>query len=73
MNQHDGVELSRGEPGIDLLRIDVFSPIDLQRLRVFAAAFGDVEPFVRERAAHAAEHAAIDQVADRRLHHTPGR
>ncbi len=72
VNQDDGVEFSGGEPGIDLLWIDVFSPFDLERLGVFSAAFGDVEPFVGERAAHAAEHAAIDQVADRRLHYAPG-
>ena len=58
---------------IDILRVDVFSPIDLQRLGVFSAALRDIEPFVGERAAHAAKHAAIDQVADRRFHHAPGR
>ena len=53
--------------------IDVFSPIDLERLGVFSTALRDIEPFVRERAAHAAEHAAIDQVTDRRFHHAPRR
>ena len=53
--------------------IDVFSPLDLERLGVLPAAFGDIEPFVGEGAAHAAEDAAIDEVADRRLHHAPGR
>ena len=71
--KRDGVELSGGELGVDVFRIDVFSPFDLQRLGVFAAALGDVEPFVGERAAHAAKDAAIDQVADGGLHHAPGR
>ena len=44
--------------------IDVFPPIDLQWLGVFAAALGDVEPFVGKGAAHAIDHAATDQVAD---------
>ena len=72
VDQDDGVEFSGGESGIDLLGIDVFAPFDLERLGVFAATFGDIEPFVGERAAHAAEDAAIDQIADRRLHHAPG-
>ena len=57
---------------VDIFVIDVFSPIDLQRLGVFAAAFGDIEPFVGERAAHAAKHTAIDEIPDGRLHHAPG-
>ena len=73
MDQHDGVELSSGEFLVDCLVIDVFAPFDLQRFSILSATFGDVEPLVREGTAHAAEHAAIDQVADRRLHHTPRR
>ena len=73
MDQDDGVELSAGEFLIDCLGIDVFAPFDLQRFRIFSATPGDVEPFVGERAAHAAENAAIDQVTDRCLHHAPGR
>ena len=51
----------------------MFSPIDLQRSGVFATAFCYIEPFVRERAAHAAEHSAIDQVPDGCFHHAPCR
>src|ERR1017187_3742478 len=64
--------VDRGVLCINILRIDVFSPLDLQRLRVFSTALGYVEPFVGEGAAHAAKHAAIDQVADRGFHHAPG-
>ena len=53
--------------------IDVFAPFNLQRFRIFAGTPGDIEPFVGERTTHAAEGGAIDQVTNRRLHHTPGR
>ena len=73
VNQRDGIELSGRQLPIDCLRIDVLAPFDLQRLGVLAAPLRDIEPFVRKRAAHAAEHAAIDQIADRGFHHAPGR
>ena len=72
MNQRDGVEFSGREFGVDIFVIDVFAPIDLKRLGVFAATFRDIEPFVGEGAAHAAKDAAIDEVADRCFHHAPG-
>src|ERR1051325_3248073 len=52
---------------------DVFSPVHLERLGVFPAAARDIEPLVRKRAAHAAQNAAIGEVADRRFHHPPRR
>ncbi len=64
VNQCDSVEFSGRERAIEILRVNVFPPIDLKRLGGFAAASRDIEPFVRERAAHAAEHAAIDQIPD---------
>jgi len=72
VNQRDGVEFSGRERTIDIFVVDVFSPIDLERFGVFPAASRDIEPFVGERATHAAEHAAINQIADRRFHHAPG-
>ena len=56
---------------IDLLLIDMFSPFDLEWLGLLAAALCHVEPFVRERAAHAAKHSAIDQIPDRTLPSRP--
>ena len=58
---------------IELLRIDVLAPIDLERLGFLAAAARDVEPLVGKRAAHAAEDALGDEIADRRFHHAPSR
>jgi hypothetical protein len=58
---------------IDGLLIDMFSPIDLQRSGLLSAALGNIEPFVRKRAAHAAKHSAIDQVPDGCFHHAPCR
>src|SRR6476659_506435 len=51
----------------------MLSPFHLKRLGVFPASLSDIEPFVRKRAAHAAKHAAIGQVADRCFHHSPRR
>ena len=65
VDEGDGVELAGGEFFIERLGIDMFAPFDLQRLGVFPAALGDVEPFVGERAAHAVEDAARDEIADR--------
>src|SRR5204863_4985249 len=73
VDQDDRIEVSAGESLVDCLGIDMFAPFDLQRLRIFSATPGDVEPFVGECAAHATEDAAIDQITDRCLHHTPGR
>ena len=55
MNERDGVEFSGRELCIDVFVIDVFSPLDLEWLGVFATALGDIEPFVGERTAHATE------------------
>ena len=73
MNQSDGVEFSGREFRIDVFVIDVLSPIDLEWLGVFAATPGDIEPLVGKRAAHATEHAAINQIADGCFHHAPRR
>src|SRR5438067_12371157 len=51
----------------------MFSPIDLQRSGLLTTALCNIKPFVRERAAHTAEHSAIDQVPDGCFHHTPCR
>ncbi len=64
MYQRDRVEFSTGQLSIDILRIDVFSPINLERLGLFSATLCDIEPFIGERAAHAAQHAAISDVSD---------
>ena len=73
MGQRNGIEFSSGQLPIEILRVDVLSPFHLKRLRVFPASLRDIEPFVRKRAAHAAKHAAIDQIADRRFHDAPRR
>src|SRR5262245_45669760 len=51
----------------------MLAPLHLKRLRIFPTSLRNIEPFVRKRAAHAAKHAAIDQIADRRFHHAPCR
>src|SRR5436309_13259687 len=51
----------------------MFSPIDLQRSGLISTALCNIKPFVRERAAHAAEHSAIDKVRDGCFHYTPCR
>ena len=73
MDESNSIELSRGQLPIDGLLIDMFSPIDLQRRGLLSATLCNIEPFVRERAAHAAKHSAIDQVPDGCFHHTPCR
>src|SRR5262249_39751459 len=55
------------------LRIDVLSPFHLKRFGVLTASLGDIEPFVRKRAAHTAKDASVDLVANRRFHHSPRR
>ncbi len=72
MDQRDGVEFSGRERGIERRGIDVLAPIDLKRLGFLPAAAGDVEPFIGERAAHAAEDALADEIADGGFHHAPG-
>ena len=73
MDEGDGVELSGRELRIDRLVIDGLPPLHLERLGFLAAAARDVEPFVGKSAAHAAEDALPNEIADRRLHHAPGR
>ena len=51
----------------------MLSPFHLKRLGVFPASLRDIEPFVRKCAAHAAKHAAVDLIADRRFHDAPCR
>src|SRR5213078_747640 len=51
----------------------MFSPIDPQRTGLLTRALCNIKPFVRERAAHTAEHSAIDQVPDGSFHHAPCR
>ena len=73
MNKRDGVEFARGERAIERNWIDVFTPFDLQRLGRFSTAFGCIEPFIRECAAHAAQDTAVDQVPNGSFHDAPGR
>ena len=73
MNEGDGIELPARQFAVDSFLIDVFAPFDLERLRFLSAAARDVEPFVGKGAAHAAEDALADDVADGRFHHAPGR
>src|SRR5919108_1391830 len=51
----------------------MFSPFHFKRLSFLPATLGHIEPFVGKRAAHAAKHAAIDQITDGRFHHAPRR
>jgi len=53
MDQGQGIELACGESGVDLPWENGAAPIDLKSLGGLAAFFGDVEPLVRECAAHA--------------------
>ena len=62
MGQRDGIEFSIRQLPIEILLVDVLSPFHLKRLGIFPASLRDIEPFVRKRAAHAAKHAAIDQL-----------
>ena len=64
VGQRDGVEFAGRQLAIDVLRVDMFSPFHLEGLGVFSTALCNIEPFVGERAAHAAQHATIDQVPD---------
>ena len=68
----EGVELAGGELFVHGLGADGRAPVHLERLGLFAAAFGDVEPFVRKRAAHAVEDLSGDEIADGAFHHAPG-
>jgi len=72
MNQSNGVESPARQLVIESFLVDVFAPFDLQRLRFLSATPRNVEPFIGERAAHAAEHALADDVADGCFHYAPG-
>src|SRR4051812_12434799 len=71
VDESEGIELAAGQPGVDLFGANGRAPLDLQCFRAFAAALGHVQPLIRKRAAHAAEHFFRDQIADRSLHHSP--
>src|SRR5206468_12004757 len=73
VGERDGIKFSRGQLSIYRFVVDMFSPIDLERLSIFSATLRNIEPFIREGAAHAAKHAPIRKVPDRRLHHSPRR
>ena len=73
VNQRDGIEVTRGEFLIERVGVDVFTPFHRERLSGFPAAAADVEPFVREGAAHATEDAAPHEISDRCFHYAPGR
>ena len=73
MNQRNGVEPAGGELRFERAVIDRLAPLDPERLGFLPAAARDFEPFVGKSAAHAAEDALPNDIADRCLHHSPGR
>ena len=73
MDEGDGVEVSGREFRIERLLVDGLPPLHLERLGFLAAASRHLEPLVGKRAAHTAEDALPNEIADRTLHHTPGR
>ena len=73
MGQRDGIEFSSGQLPIHIFVVDMFSPFYFKRFGFLPTTLGDIEPFVGERTAHAAEHAAINHVANGRFHHAPRR
>src|SRR2546425_396304 len=73
MDEGEGVELAGREFRVHGLGPDGQAPLDLEPLGRLAAALGDVEPFVREGAAHAVEHFFGDEIADGAFHHAPRR
>jgi hypothetical protein len=72
VDQSKCVELAGGEFGVDLFGANRRTPFDLESFGLFAAALGDIEPLVREGAAHAVENLLRDEVADGAFHHAPG-
>src|SRR5439155_24442956 len=72
VNEREGVELAGGEFGVHLFNANRRAPRHLERLGGFAAASGDIGPFVGESAAHAVQRFFGDQVADGAFHHAPG-
>ena len=73
VDEGDGVELTGGKFLLDHGGEDGLTPFDLQGFGLFAAALADVEPFVRERAAHAVEDFFLHEVAQGAFHHAPRR
>ncbi len=73
VDEGEGVELAGREFCVHGLGPDGQTPLNLERLGRLAAALGDVEPFVREGAAHAVEHFFGDEIADGPFHHAPRR
>ena len=73
MGQRNGVKFSSGQLPFEIFVVDMLAPFDLKRFGVFSASFGNIQPLIRERAAHAAKHAAIDNITNGRFHHTPSR
>ena len=57
---------------VDRFVINRLAPLHLERLGLLAATPRDVEPFIGKRAAHAAEDTLPNEIADGRLHHSPG-
>ncbi|MDB6019138.1 MAG: hypothetical protein JWR19_3627 [Pedosphaera sp.] len=72
VDEREGVELAGGEFGIDGGGADGRAPIDLEGFGLLAATQGDVEPFVRESAAHAVEDLFGHEIADGTFHDAPG-
>src|SRR5881394_2675847 len=72
MNERQGVELAGGELLVDGIRQDGRAPFDFEAFGLLAATLGDVEPFIGEGAAHAAEDLFGDEVPNRAFHDAPG-
>ena len=73
MDECERIELAGGELRIYGFGEDRRAPRDLEGVSLLAAALGDIEPFVRERAAHAAQNFFGDEISDGAFHHAPGR
>src|SRR5215475_11604201 len=51
----------------------MLAPFYLKRFGVLPGSLHDIKPFIRKRAAHAAKHSAVGQIANRRFHNAPCR
>src|ERR1700722_268550 len=72
MDERERIELAGGEFGVDLFGADGRTPFSLETFGLLAATGGDIEPLVRERAAHAVEDLFGHEIADGAFHDAPG-
>ena len=71
VDERERIELTGGELRVNLLGADGGAPRHLQAFGVLAAALGDIEPLVGERAAHAVQDFLGHEIADGAFHHAP--